>query len=127
MGIKKTPRAFIDILDAEGKITHHEVEFWVTYETDDPNDEMAKVFSPKIVREEVTPDDMAKLRGTSDNALTSDNRKLNDQIGQMQEAHKAECDGLKEELVAVNQQVDTLQKENAKQAGLIASVRSVLG
>lgn len=83
MAVKKIARAFIDVLDSEGKITNHEVENHITYEAEGEDDPVAAHFIPSVKREEVTSEQMAELRKESDNSLTAENTKLHTQIAKL--------------------------------------------
>lgn len=70
MPIVKTPRAVIDILDSEGKITNHEIEYNFAFDPAEGEEELAKMFAPRVMREEATPEQVAAFRESSDSSLT---------------------------------------------------------
>ena len=101
MPVVKTARAILDILDAEGKITGHEIEYHYTFslgEGEDPA--LARMFSPKVGREEVSPETVAAMRKESDNALTATVQMLNAANAALQ-GHEAAAIDARAKLAAI--------------------------
>lgn len=106
MNIVKTPRAIIDILDTENKITGHEIEYHITAEGEGANH-----FTPKVEREEVTVEEVAKLRQHSDDTLTASNNALNAQVQEIREAKDAAEKSCEEQLAAKEAELNKLRDE----------------
>lgn len=66
MPLVKTPRAYIDILDATGAITGHEIEVHRTFEG-----EGAEFFIPSVGREPVDAATIAALRGSAETSASA--------------------------------------------------------
>jgi hypothetical protein len=75
MDIIKTPRAIIDVLDSEGKITGHEIEYHVF-----PSGEGAEHFSPRLVREPASLEQVQIYRDASADGLAASFAALNTQL-----------------------------------------------
>jgi len=76
MAIKKTPRAIIEVLDSEGKVTGYEIENFYIYEAEGPDDPMVRVAKPQVVRDPASQAEVDALRGTSSDGLTAENEAL---------------------------------------------------
>jgi len=127
MAIKETPRAIIDVLDSEGNITGHEIEVFVTYEAEGPDDPMLKLgFQSKVERQEATPERVAELRKKSSDGLTDANNKLNAQIAQMQQDHAAAIAILQSDLNAALVQAQEARSDADKAVGLLSTIRKAL-
>lgn len=79
--LEKTARAIIDVLDAEGKISGHEIEYHVV-----AAGEGAELIPPRVVREPATSEAVAVMRGQADATLTSAFSALNIQLADEREA-----------------------------------------
>lgn len=80
MALIKTPRAVIDVLDATGAITGHEIEYFYTWEG-----EGAEFFTAKVGREEASLEQVEVYRKHSNDALTASFQALNVQLAQERE------------------------------------------
>ena len=104
MSIIKTPRAIIDVLDAEGKITGHGIEYMVT--ADGPE---ARYVKPRMEREEASAQDVDAIRGTSAAAVTAAFQGLNQQIATERDTHAQEKARLLEAIEAKDEELGPLK------------------
>lgn len=86
MGVKKTTRAIIEVLDADGKVTGYEAENVYVYEAESENDPMVRIAQPKTVREEVSEAEVQAIRGASGDKLTDSLREHAQQIAALQDS-----------------------------------------
>ena len=134
MAVVKKPRAVIDILDSEGKITNHEVEYHVTFEAVTPEDEeIAKNFTPKIIREEVSHEVAQQLRGEAESATFTSNKQLNQQIADMQSVSDATAKAaaetqakLTEDLQGANQVIVEITSRHNALAARLAQIAKII-
>ena len=91
MPVVKTPRAIIEVLDSDGKITGYEIENIYTFSSNGTpeEDEMVKLFNAGPRRDEATEDEVAALRKQSAEGLTAGIKDAHDQIADLQTAAQA--------------------------------------
>lgn len=103
MPIKKTPRAVIEILDAEGKVSGYEIENFYTFELEEGDDPvMAKTFTPRVIRDEATEEEVDALLGEASERMTDSLAALNAQIAEMQAVHAETVKHMQEVIDQVN-------------------------
>lgn len=106
MALKETPRALILVLDSEGKVSNYELEVFVTYEAEGPDDPMARAFSPSVVRKELTPTEAATYIGESAGKQAAENRALHEQIVGLQKQIVDKGTELESAVSAMSQQIE---------------------
>jgi hypothetical protein len=85
MPIKKTPRAVIEVLDAEGKVSGFEIENFYTFEFEEGDDPItAKTFTPRVIRDEATEEEVDVLLGVASEKMSDAHKSLNLQVADMQ-------------------------------------------
>ena len=124
MTVRKTPRALIQVLDSEGKVTGFEIEFTKTYVGDDPD--IIKSFQNGMVRDEVSAEEFAKYQSDSDGGLTREAHRLNARVSAMQEqvkAVEAESAALAEQF---NKEAAEIKQLNAELLAKLETARRAL-
>lgn len=108
MPIIKTPRRVADVLDSEGKITGHEIEYAIT--ADGPEAEYVR---PQNKWEPASAETVDALRATSTAALTAEIKRLGQQIADERAAaearREAEARAAEETLAAKNAELADLR------------------
>lgn len=127
MAIKKTPRALIAVFDAEGKITNWELEVFVTYEAEAPDDPMVAVFQPQVKRELISAEETASFLKQSNDGLLDENKRLHQQIAVMQEAAAAAGETTRAQLAVLTETVNRLTAQKTEAEAKLGAVRAALG
>lgn len=108
MPIYKSPRRVADVLDSEGKITGHEIEYAIT--ADGPEAEYVR---PQNKWEPASAETVDALRATSTAALTAEIKRLGQQIADERAAaearREAEARAAEETLAAKNAELADLR------------------
>lgn len=125
MALKKTPRALIDVLDAEGKITGHELEVFVTYEAEGEKDEMARHFQARVERVPITAEEALEYRSDAEEIMTDSFKTAQEQIASLQD-DKARLSNVEGENAVLLRKVSELESQLARANGTIAAVKSAL-
>ncbi len=87
MALIKTPRAIIDILDADRKVTGHEIEYIMVYEPEGPSDPLAGMMPATIKREVATLEAVQALRDRANDTLVQAHANLNTQLASERTQH----------------------------------------
>lgn len=108
MPIYKSPRRVADVLDSEGKITGHEIEYAITADGLE-----AEYVRPQNKWEAASAETVDALRATSTAALTAEIKRLGQQIADERAAaearREAEARAAEETLAAKNAELADLR------------------